>query len=332
MHMAGTQNALVLGGTGLVGQYLVPQLIRQGFAVDIVSRGERSAKSGESNVKLIKANLENQNWIELAGIQLEVYDVIYHLAYAVGQNELLNREVTVNSVCQLLERLSRLKDGKKRHFVYVGSMVIFGASPLDNVVTESSRRNVDSRYAENKLAATKFALTPAHGVVSTVLHPTGVYDEKSSRINKYRKLLSANYVPASPRLGMNNIVHADDVANALVLCLRRNLENNSEYIINGQSLLYRDWFSYLEATVEKNCWLKLPEKFRYICRGPVRRFLNSIHICCPIFFSKQIGSALLNKSVYSSDKAFKDFGYTGKKSFQKIISQLPKQKGCHGTT
>lgn len=319
--MMGTRNALVLGGTGLVGQYLVPRLVGQGFDVDIVSRGESGVIGGEPNVRLINADLQNPDWIEFAGLRLERYDVIYHLAYAVGPDEARNRAVTVDSVGLLLEGLSGISVQRKRHFVYVGSMAVFGVRPADEVVTESSRRNADSEYAENKLAATNLAMTPVRGVVCTVLHPTGVYDEKSSRINKYRKLLSANYVPALPKLGMNNIVHADDVANALVLCLDRGLEENAEYIINGESVSFRDWFSCLESTVESRCRLRLPEAFRFICRGPIRNLLNRLHICCPIYFSNRMDSPLFKESVFSSNRAFEDFGYRSMYSFKETFSK-----------
>ena len=272
---------------------------------------------------MISADLGNPYWLELAEINLNQYDVIYHLAYAIHSDEKYNYAVTVDSVRILIDGLSRISDGRKRHFVYAGSMVVFGVSSPQRAITENHPHNANSMYAQNKLAATRLAMSPPDGVISTVLHPTAVYAETSPRIAKYRKLLTYNYVPSVNNLGVNNIIYADDFALALLQCLDRPLDNVAEeYIINGESIQFYDWFSHLSSTVRKKSWVVLPAFTSYVCRGAIRRLLNSFHIGCPVYFQSARVTPLTQTSTFSSAKASRDFSFKAKTLFSEVCNRL----------
>lgn len=243
---------LVVGGTGLVGQYLVKRLLDLGYEVHVLTRDANKALTGTSSFVSIVADIGSEDWIEKSGLDLGSYHVIYHLAYAITEDESYNRRVTVGSVEKILCNLDRLGKVALQHFVYAGSMTVFGLAPKDDIVTEDSEKKPDSVYASNKLEVTQLFLNKEGGFLITVLHLTGVYDAASNRIRLYQNMLKDNYlVTLKGGLGKNNIVHADDAASAFVDCLKRKKTNRfEEYVINGESVIYKDWFKVIEKTTD----------------------------------------------------------------------------------
>jgi len=315
-------NILVLGGTGLIGRYLLKRLLALGHNVHVVSRNPDKVQFNSVSLQVIRADIGSADW--LGKIDAGSYHVIYHLAYATTEDEAYNRTVTVDSVRLLMNQLKNLGNENVRHFVYVGSMVVFGLSPKDSIVTEISEKIADSVYAANKIAATTLALDSSAPFLTTVIHPTGVYDETSKRIEFYRQLLEQNYIPAlSSGNGINNIVYADDVALALINCLNRPTKNKSEeYLINGEAIAYREWLGLLEKTVKQRNKVRVPAFMKVVFRGPIRRFVNSLGVRCPIYISKNKQSEYERKTIFSSAKATADFSYAPRIKFIDVCSRL----------
>lgn len=325
MNRSRVGRALVFGGTGLVGRYLVPTLVQLGYEVDIVSRVLRPP---QDRICYLRADLANAGWLEDAGFDLGSYDVIYYMAYSIHHDRGTNRQVTVGALASLIDALRVLPSSRLRHVVYVGSMVVFDSTPTFGVITEDSPRAATSDYPKDKLAAVQQIYRIPENIYGTILHPTGIYDASSPRIRRYQRLLEYNFVPQSVPLGINNIVHARDVANALVLCLGRPLNNRvEEYIINGESIAALDWFRVLESSVKKKCLFTLPSYFRYVCRGSVRTILNRLYVGCPIYFDKSAHSPIVQHLVYAGDKAQRDFGYVPEIKFSEALGGAYKNPG-----
>jgi nucleoside-diphosphate-sugar epimerase len=315
---------LVIGGSGLIGRFLLKRLVQNGHHIDLVTRDPSKLAVVSLNIRTVVADIALQDWLYRNTLHLANYDVVYHLAYATSGDDAYNRAVTVDSVRILVDGLRALAVERLRHFVYTGSMVVFGARPTDRTVTETSAKIGDSPYAENKIAATICAMEPGPGLLCTVLHPTGVYSEHSARINRYRTLLAHNYIPNHfGSKSINNIVYADDVAAALVQCLDRPRNQSAEeYIINGETKSFSDWFSELSETTHRRSWVRLPAFTRYFCRGPVRRLLNTFGVGCPLPFSENKGSVFEQEAIYSCDKARQHFGFSPETSFREVCDRL----------
>ena len=318
---------LVIGGTGLVGRFLLNQLLQYGHSVDVVTRNAAKLTISSASVRAVVADIASPDWLQHSALHLAEYDVVYHLAYATTGDDAYDRAVTVDSVRAVIEGLRAIVDGRSRHFVYTGSMVVFGSMPGDHIVTEASVKNGDTPYASNKIAATQLALQAGPGLLCTVLHPTGVYAEYSSRIDSYRELLSRNYVPDHlSRHGVNNIIYADDLARALVQCLNRPRDHLAEeYIVNGESKLFTEWFAELASTVRRRSWIQLPVFTRHVCRGPLRRLLNSVGIGCPLPFAEKKESVFERKTTFCSGKARAHFGFDPQTLFQRVCQRLQEE-------
>lgn len=308
---------LVIGGTGLIGGYVLQRLVAAGYAVDVLARGGRAPTTPQAT--LLQADLTDEHWIN-AVADFGRYQSVVYLAYATHLDPASNRRITVDALHTVLDALARTHH--QPHLVYLGSMVVFGA-PTTATVTEASPQSVESVYAQNKLDACRKVLQPPPGVTTTVLHPTGVYDATSPRIRSYRQLLERNYIPPSTQLGINNIIHADDVAAAIVQCLRPPTTAPAEqYIVTGEALPYPDWFEQLSTTVPKQCWLRLPAASRHLIRGPLRHLCNQLGLECPAHLNLQTGAPLTRRAVFNSDKARRDFGFAPTRTFAEMCRQL----------
>lgn len=292
---------LVLGGTGLVGQYLVQMLTAKGAAVDVVTRREHPLSPG---VRAVVADISASRWIDHA--DLGNYDFVCHLAYATTGETNYDRAVTVESVRALSLRASQM--GVK-HFIYLGSMAVFGENTPAGTLDESAPKLGQTEYALNKTDATHMILAAPGDFLVSVLHPTGVYDRNSKRITFYKNMLQKGYISA-PLTGLNNIVHAEDVAVAIIQCAGRQQGGwRAEYIINGEAVRVSDWMSALEKRYALEMKPKLPRFFSIFCRGPLGALVRKLGWRRALPIPEYKAALYRLQTAFSSEKAQQDFGY-----------------------
>ena len=296
---------LVLGGTGLVGRRLVRALVARGDYVDVVTRGARALPTG---AKSIVADIFRRDWID----SLTAYDVVCHLAYAATGDDAYDRAVTLDSVLALLQRSSQMG---VTHFIYLGSMAIFGENTPVGTLDETAPKLGKTEYARNKIAATNAVMSALGNFRVSVLHPTGVYDPSSTRITSYKAMLKMGYIDV-PLTGLNNIVHAEDMASAIILCADRRLgSRREEYIINGEVLSYSDWIGHLERQLGLASRLKLPRYVSMFCRGPLGTLVRRLQWRRGIKVPAYKAALYCLKTCFSSAKALRDFGYRPSRAF-----------------
>ncbi|MBQ4050146.1 MAG: NAD-dependent epimerase/dehydratase family protein [Oscillospiraceae bacterium] len=132
---------LVLGGTGAMGIYLVPELIRMGHAVDVVSLDERV--SDDPNLRYITADAMDNDFLEKIlknGYSGIVDFMIYKTPQFRARYELLLNNTD--------------------HYIYLSSYRVYADSP---VITETSPRLLDVSGDQEYLATEDYSLIKARG-------------------------------------------------------------------------------------------------------------------------------------------------------------------------
>ncbi len=210
---------VVIGATGHIGTYLVPRLVEAGHEVIAVSRGARQPYRRPpvwervSAVQIDRAEAERHHSFgrEIAALQGDaVIDLIlFH----------------PDSLPQLLEAL----EGRIRHFLYCGTMWVYG--PTEKApTTESEPRLADQEYGQNKARLEELLIEASlKGRLSaTVLHPGHIVGPGWAPINPAGNLdlnvferLGHGEEVCLPDNGLATLhhVHADDVAQAFELAL-----------------------------------------------------------------------------------------------------------------
>jgi len=316
MNQENLERWLIVGGTGLVGSFLSELLRSQGISVRTLSR-----RNEIDDPRHIVANVLDDGW--LAVVDPTAYDNVAYLAYSSSDNQVESAEINSHQVIRLINHfsLSGLKS-----FIYVGSMAAFGQTFDVDLIDEDQPKNPVGVYATNKMLCTKTILKLDYGFQINVIHPTEVYSIESNRINTYRNLLRNNRIMFDlGGQGLKNIVHASDVAKAIILVGGRSSGlKNEEYIVNGETITWNRWIDLLSPN---NVGIKsLPSFFSIFTRGPVRRFLNQRGFITPLQLPKYKRLMMECKSKFSSNKIHEHTGWYPSANFENVIKASGKIK------
>jgi len=307
---------LVIGGTGLVGSYVVKHFLAEGHKISIVSR---SADRVPIAASAIVADVSLPGWTKNAVINPEDFEVVVYLAYATTEDKYYDRTVTVDSAIEIIEYF---KESSLQHFIFGGSMSVFGIELPAGILDENAPRVADNDYARNKVDACAALISSDVDFKVSVLHPTGIYDDTSKRMKSYREMLSWGYfVLDAGGHGINNIVHADDVGAAIYACSTRLIGNRAEeYIINGEAVSFEEWFSILESEKNLNKRRRLPAILAPCYRGPLRRFFIAFGYALPILMPAYKRKIYERDTEFVSEKAAVHFGWQAKTHFKDVIN------------
>lgn len=305
---------LVIGGTGLVGQYLLSRLAMDGHEASVVTREPTRVPI---TALPIVADISQVGW--LAAIDPAAYDYVVHMAYATTGDAAYDRAVTATSVADTVEHF---RDSPLKHFVLLGSMSVFGMELPEGTLDEQMPRVPDCEYAGNKIDAAHAAAQANVAFPISILHPTGVYADASKRLGMYLELLSQGYIVfRHGGQGLNNIVHADDVAAAVLAAAKRKHGGRvEEYIINGETISFADWLGQLEMCLDLQKRKRLPAVLAPICRGPIRRALAALGLRAPIALPAYKATMFERKALFTSDKARLHFGWQASHRFSDVLS------------
>jgi len=211
---------VVVGGTGHIGSYLVPRLVRAGNQVIAISRGTR------------EAYVPAPEWagVERLVIDRTAEDAAGDFGHRIAA---LRPDAVVDLLCFTPASAQQLIDALRPTrplLIHCGSIWVHG--PAARVpVTESEPRTGYGEYGTGKVAieALLHAETLAGGVPSVVLHPghiTGPWPSITPAGNLdlevWSRLARGDTLPLPDHgLGVLHHVHADDVADAFERALTR---------------------------------------------------------------------------------------------------------------
>ncbi|HEY0534077.1 MAG TPA: NAD-dependent epimerase/dehydratase family protein [Actinoplanes sp.] len=211
------QRVVVTGATGHIGTYLVPRLVRAGYEVVAMSRGERQPYHQSPQWRSVRRVTVDRE-AEDAGEQIarEKPDVVVDLI-----------SFTPESTRRLVDALRPARP----LLLHCGTIWVHGRAarvPL----TEDEPRTAYGDYGTGKVAIEELLHreTRAGGVPSVVLHPGHISGPGWRPINPQGNLdvdvwrrLAAGEPLALPALGLGVLghVHADDVAQAFERAITR---------------------------------------------------------------------------------------------------------------
>ena len=210
------KRAVVIGGKGKVGTYLVPVLVEDGYEVINVSRGNS------------KPFISHGCWEKVKQVDLDRYDAEFPHKIAA-----LKPDIVVDKICFKKSDMSALiaiLEGQVEHYLVTGSVWCHGtASVVPN--TEEEDLNPFGEYGIEKLKSTrtlkrKYALSHFPG---TIIHPGHIVGPGHLPINPqgnqnpkvFEALIHGGPVTI-PNFGMETVhhVHANDVAGIFRAAIR----------------------------------------------------------------------------------------------------------------
>lgn len=208
--------AVVIGGTGHIGTYMVPQLVEKGFEVISLSRGKR--KPFHENIAWKKVHQvtvdrdkqeQNNNFSEII------------LGF--------KPDVVIDMICFTLDSAQKLYEplkGKIKQFLHCGTIWVHGYSE-EVPTTEDQPKRPFGEYGIQKAATADYLLNrpDSDATAVTVLHPGQIVGPGWLPVNPQGNLNSDVFVKLLrgeelilPNFGMETLhhVHAADVSQAFI--------------------------------------------------------------------------------------------------------------------
>ncbi len=235
--------AVIIGGTGHVGTYLVPRLVAAGYEVVCVSRQQREPYQPHGAWRQVQQITIDRDAAEKAG--------------TFGQQiRALGADVVIDMICftpasaqQLVEALR----GQIHHFLHCGTIWIHGPS-VEVPTTELTPRRPFGDYGINKAKIEEYLLGEArrNGFPATLLHPGHIVGPGWAPLNpaghfnpQVFATLAHGQELTLPNLGMETVhhVHADDVAQIFMQALthRSTALGESFHVVSAAALTLRGY-------------------------------------------------------------------------------------------
>lgn len=255
--MVTNMRIVVIGGSGHVGSFLVPRLVRAGHEVVNLTRGARAPY------------VEDEAWSQVE--QIPVDRAAEDAAGTFGKRvAALNTDVVVDMICFTPDSAAALVEslrGRVGHLVHCGTIWQYGLS-LKQPMREDDSSPPFGEYGTQKAAIAELlaAETRSGGLLTTVLQPGHISGPGWPPIGPLGNLdpevwyaLSAGQEIAVPGLGaeLMHHVHADDVAQAFQLAIEQrdaaagesfNVVAPSALTVRGFLAIAAGWFGQTART------------------------------------------------------------------------------------
>jgi nucleoside-diphosphate-sugar epimerase len=252
--------AVVIGGTGHIGSYLIPRLVASGYEVFNISRSNRAPYRDHGAWKLV-TNIElDRSAEERAGkFGKQIRD--------------LRPDMVIDLICFTVESARQLVEalgGEIQQFLHCGTIWVHGPSAQVPTVEETPRKPFGD-YGMQKAAIEEYLLREARLAEfrATILHPGHIVGPGWEPLNpaghfnpKVFELLARGEELSLPNLGLETVhhVHADDVAQAFMQAMvhRGTAIGESFHVVSPAALTLR---GYAEAV---SAWFGGKARLRFL--------------------------------------------------------------------
>ena len=225
---------LVSGGTGLVGRYVVEELLSAGYQVIVGGRRAPPPRLFSRSVEFAALSLDPDK------DQIDIFDDAYFFVHAAfnhvpgkyrggeGDDPKTFQRLNLDGTVRLFEAAKR---AGTRRCIFLSSRAAYGEHPEGTELTETMLAKPETLYGQVKLDAERALVhlsTPGFAGVS--LRSTGIYGDFSP--NKWDGLI-AHYLAGRPvvsRVGTE--VHGRDLGHAVRLMLETESTRISGEIFN----------------------------------------------------------------------------------------------------
>jgi UDP-glucose 4-epimerase len=245
--MQDSTKVLVTGGAGFIGSHVVDRLVNEGYTVRIIDNLytgkldniQSPLKSGK--VEFVKGDIRDRSFVEKS---LDGVSKVVHLAALVSVPFSVNNPDFTFDV-NLLGTLNMLRASikhKAQRFIFISSCSVCG-NPESLPVTEQTKTNPISPYAESKLIAERYCLgfSERHLLDSAVLRFFNVYGPRQG-LNDYSGVITIFINQTKKNLPLiiygdgtqtRDFVNVIDIAQAVTATLKSDKVNGEIFNIGS---------------------------------------------------------------------------------------------------
>ena len=243
------KQVFVTGGSGFVGQNLIPMLIENGYNVKALARSEQAIQKVEQlGATAVKGDLNNKQALEIG---VKDCGSVFHLAASVdffaSEKEL--KKLHVEATKLLLEVA---QNAKVQRFVYLSAAsVIMNGKPIKNADETFVSDNIIDGYSLTKLQAENLVLNANAKYFQTIaVRPPLVWGKGDPNtlvgVMEATKKGRMQFIDG----GNHRLVtcHVLNVCHALILADQSGQNGETYFITDGETPIFKDFIKKYVAT------------------------------------------------------------------------------------
>lgn len=320
-------NIFITGGTGLVGSYIVKELLLHGYKPHVLARDPGALGLVEplaSQINIVKGNVIDA---ALLAEEIPKYDLVIHAAAIVSYapnrfDEMyqINVEGTRNVVNECIASNKRL--------IHISSVAAIGSNDK-SVVDEDGKWNdsdIKTYYAKTKyLSELEVWRAIEEGLRATIFNPSvvlgaGDMEKSSTKLFSYVKNKGKYY-----SAGNINYVDVTDVAKIVVSSISTENQNGKRYILNAGHISFKDFFEKIAALLQ----VPAPStQVNWFTAGLAWRLAYFKYLLTgkePLI-TKETAKLSQSSKVYDNTAVLKDFNFTFKSLDETLLWCCEKNK------
>lgn len=230
---------LITGGNGFIGRALTDKLLKQGYAVRIVSRRPPLKQPANPAVTFVQADYQNTDSLLKA---MEGCVGVFHLAAAIfGFNYKDFEQANILATQHVVEAAAKTDTIKT--FVHVSSLAASGFAPdTSRPRTEDQTPAPVSDYGRTKLGGEQAVKTLPARIKWTIIRPPIVYGKNDSGVSKIALWVKRGLMVNTSGDGMFSFVHVDDLVSALITAYGRQDTAGETYFVAEPEIYSWDYF------------------------------------------------------------------------------------------
>ena len=300
------KRTLVTGSAGLLGTYLVKELLQQGYHVRAMYNQTIPNLEAHNNLEFFKADILDVFDVEdaFAGI-----NVVYHCAGLVSyqkEEALKIYKINVEGTANIVNRA--LEAGIEK-LIHVSSVAALGKLPEQKLITEKMiwiNKKDTSTYGHSKfLGEMEVWRGMAEGLNAVIVNPSiilgaGNWNEGSSKIFKTVYDGFPWYGP-----GTMGFVGAKDVANIMLLLAESDIAEE-RFIVSADNYSYRNLFEKIADAFNIKRPCKEVTNFKanlVVLIGTIKKLFTGR----PAFITRETAATAMATTLYDNTKLLATF-------------------------
>lgn len=321
-------NILVTGGTGYIGEYFIPELLKQGHNVRLLVRNlEKGTKLFGNQCEYFIGDVTDKNSLDGSCYGM---DVVFHMVAKSG-NELPNdesfaafRTINVEGTRNMIKESQ--KSGIKK-FIFVSSIAAMGIVK-ETPITEHSQCKPFLPYQVSKYEAERLLSQEyqENKFPFICVRPTKVYGIGEHEFS-YLTLAKLCKKGIFPRVGKGknytSNIYISDFVQALVKLVDKGVIGSTYILSSEGSIAMSEVGKLISETIGKKPVVIPIPAFLMICLAAVEETIFIKIGKKPIVTKKNIEATLSNR-IYDLSKAKKEIGYEPKVSLEEGIVKTVK--------
>ncbi len=314
--MSDKHSILITGANGFVGSRLCHKFLQEGFHVRAGVRKNADISSLQNlKVEFSYGDITKPETLNdmVRGVDFIIHNAGIVKAKAVDDFYRVNSDGTKN----LLEAIEKSNRQVKK-VIYISSMAAVGPSNGKTAIKETDPENPITHYGRSKQAGEKTALSFARTFPVISLRPTGIYGPGDKEVFEFFKIINSGIKPlfgdSRRKLQM---VHVDDLSDAVFLALTRESKNGEAYFIaENQAYSFAEIMEIMAVACHKKPFtIKISAKIFKVIASLSE--LGGKLFGQDVIFNREKAKELLSSWEVDVSKAKRDFGFVSSISFEK---------------